>query len=170
MRAAEFLENADIQYSLVTPDQLPTEVIQSIAELIAAGGEVAPGVVMRNLNSAQSIAYASDAGTPVGVIVLKNPLPEYRRKVFAAAGIPNQERNYNTELGYVYLIPRYREQGVAAQLLRLMNRSAPSNSFATTRENNTTINKILQFAGYRVTGRPYPSARGDYNLLLWTKQ
>lgn len=169
MVISQLFENPTVQYNMSGPAQIDPRLLQQLADLIAAGSEVDGSMVLRNLKAAQNIAYATDNGRAVGVIVLKNPVPAYRSKVFAAAGVPEMERNFTTELGYVYLMPEYRPQGVAARLLRLMNRSVQGNAFATTRENNTTINKILQFAGFKVTGEPYASARGDYQLFLWTK-
>lgn len=162
-------ENAQVQYQLSGPDQIDAQTLQALAQLISIGSEVDGTMVLRNLKAASSIAYAMDGQNPVGVIVLKNPVESYRNKVFQAAGVPELEQNYKLELGYVYMLPEYRTQGVSARLLRLMNRSITVPAFATTRENNTTINTILKFAGFKQTGEPYSSARGDYQLFLWTK-
>mgnify|MGYP003349930726 CR=1 FL=1 len=75
MRANEFLlENADIQYAIQSPREIGPETLDALADLIAAGSEVDGSMVLRNLNAAQSIAYATDQGQPVGIIVLKNIL------------------------------------------------------------------------------------------------
>lgn len=169
MRAHQFVtESETTQYNISTPNEIAPEILQQLSQLISTGSEVEMSMVQRNLQKASSIGYALDNGRPVGVIVLKDPVPSYRQKVFQNAGVPELEQRYQLELGYVYVEPQYRGM-VSARLLRLMNRSITSPIFATTRENNTTINKILEFGGYQLTGEPWSSDRGTYNILLWIK-
>ena len=141
-----------------------------LAELISAGQEVTMSVVNRNLASAASIAYALDGDRPVGIVVLKNPVSSYREKVFYEADVPELERNYKLEIGYTYVIQEYRPRGVGINICRKMVNSISTPMYATTREENTTINKLLKFAGFKLTGSPWRSDRGNYNLLLWTKE
>ena len=169
MRAHQFIvESETTQYNVSSPNEIAPEILQQLSQLIATGSEVDMSMVSRNLANANSIGYAIDNGKPVGVIVLKNPVSSYRQKVFQNAGVPELQQTYQLELGYVYVEPEYRGM-VSARLLRLMNRSITAPIFATTRENNTTINKILQFGGYQLTGEPFASDRGTYKILLWIK-
>ena len=92
-----------------------------------------------------------------------------KEKVFHSAGTPELLDRFKLEVGYAFVEPSMRSQGVGIQVLRTMRTKMPAGVFATTRENNTTINAILKFAGFRETGEKYSSARGDYNLILWTK-
>jgi hypothetical protein len=169
LRAHDFItENDTVQFHVSTPNQIQPQVLDSLANLIAQGNEVDPVMVARNLSIAPSIGYAIDNHQAVGVVVLKDPYPSYRTKVFANAGVPEMEQRYQYELGYVYVLPEYR-QYVSARLLRLMNKEMTDPMFATTRENNTTINTILKYARFQPTGEPFPSDRGGYNIILWTK-
>ena len=115
------------------------------------------------------IASADVNGHMVGAVVLKVPNAQYRQRVFEKAGVPELERNYRLEVGYAFVAPGHRASGVSVRLLGAMRNQMPAQVFATTREQNTAINTLLQFAGFRVTGEPYASDRGTYNLLLWTK-
>jgi hypothetical protein len=169
MRSQEFLSES-AETHIAAPAQVDRQTMQQLAQLIATGTEVDMAMVARNLQNAASIAWAEDHGQAVGVIVLKRPVTSYRDKVFAAAGAAELAREYNVELGYTYVDPAQRTQGTSIRLMRTMMRGLSGKVFATTRENNTTINKLLTFAGFKQLGTPYTSERGNYKLFLWVNQ
>ncbi len=145
------------------------EHFDQVANLVASGNEVDMSIAVNNLKKAPLVIYATDPnGKPIGVVVLKDPNPSYRESVFAKSGSENDGR-FRYEVGYVYVVPTYRSTGASVRLIRELARRLTMPVFATTRENNTTINKILQYGGFKQTGNMYSSQRGDYNLILWTK-
>lgn len=165
-----FEVTSPVEIRIAQPAQVPPQTMQQLAQLIAVGTEVDMSMVARNLKAAATIAWAEDNGQAVGVIVLKHPVTSYRDKVFEAAGVAEMAREYPVELGYTYVSPDQRSQGTSIKLMRTMMRSLRGKVFATTRENNTTINKLLTFAGFKQLGEPYMSGRGDYRLFLWVNQ
>ena len=169
MRIKELLESVGSRIRVEPSSAYTPEELEQIAELIAQGGEVNMSLVHQNLSRSPMIASADVNGHMVGAVVLKVPNAQYRQRVFVKAGVPEQERNYNLEVGYAFVAPGHRASGVSVRLLGAMRNRMPAQVFATTREQNTAINTLLRFAGFRVTGRPYASDRGTYNLLLWTK-
>jgi predicted GNAT family acetyltransferase len=172
MRAFEFLfedQTTTIQYHIGNASNISRNVMAQLSQLIAEGSEVDMIVVDKNLRNAESIAYAMDGDQAIGVIALKNPINVYRHKVFIEANVPELERRYNLEIGYAFVKSEYRARGVGVYLCRNLVRSTNAPIFATTREANTTVNKLLQFGGFRKTGDSWTSGRGSYNLLLWTK-
>lgn len=164
-----FENDSPVQYHLARPANINPSLLTDIADLIVAGAEVPSNQVQRNLQQAVNIVWASDHGRTMGVVVLKRPIPSYKDYVFQSAGVANQAQHYNQELGYVYVLPKYRAQGVGAKMLRIMNRNVQQPVFATTRENNRTINTILKWAKFDVTGDPWASSRGNYRIMLWTR-
>jgi len=171
MKISELLNEdiSPVEYYVSSPENINQEVMSHLVDLIAAGSEVGGDKVVRNLQNAANIAYATADGKTVGVIVLKNPLNSYRTKVFTAAGVPELAAKYDQELGYTYVDPAYRDRGVGIFLCRKMSQTITAPIFATTRETNTIINKILQIGRFQKTGHSYQSERGAGNLLLWTK-
>jgi len=172
VRAFEFLtedQTTTIQYHIGNANSINRDVMTQLSRLISEGAEVDMGVVNRNLASAPSIGYAMDGNQAVGVIVLKNPVSSYRQKCFVAAGVPELESRYNLEIGYAFVKEEYRARGVGIYLCRKMVRSISAPIYATTREANTTINKLLQFGGFHKAGNSWKSDRGNYNLFLWIK-
>jgi hypothetical protein len=169
MLIQELLESVDSNVRVEPSSAYTAQELEQIANLIAQGGEVNMSLVHNNLVRSPMIASASVNGQMVGAVVLKVPNAQYKQRVFNKAGVPEQERNYNLEVGYAFVDPAHRASGVSIRLLHAMRNRMPAQVFATTREQNTVINTILKFAGFRVTGQPYASDRGTYNLLLWTK-
>lgn len=149
-----------------SPRNISDDLINKLVVLVAKGGEVAMDVVHRNIKNSSIIAWAESDNKPIAVGVLKNPVDSYRQKVFQSAGKPELANRYKLELGYIYVEPEFRSQGLASDIVKQLSRA---NVYATTRENNSKMNSILQNAGFTQTGNPYASARGDYNIILWTK-
>lgn len=115
------------------------------------------------------IGYAKFNDDIIGVMVLKNPNVEYRKKVFTVAEVPDLMQYYPYELGYAYVIPKYRGQGTAAYLLNELvdNRS---DVFATTREDNVKMINLLKKNSFVQAGNTRKSDRGNYGIVLWIKK
>lgn len=159
--------NEEIQdLKIDSPRNISRDTIYSLADLIAQGGEVGMDLVQRNLENSPAIAWVESDNEPVAVGVLKNPVNSYKQKVFQSAGKPELANRYNLELGYIYVDPDFRNQGLASSIVDALARE---NIYATTRENNPKMISILKTAGFRQAGDPYPSARGNYNILLWVR-
>lgn len=159
---------SEIEYRIYPPSSFGQLTLTRLAELIASGNETNNKNINRNLHNAHAIAFARVDGYPVGVIVIKQPFATYKTKVFAAAGVPELDTEFNLELGYVMIDPRYRGQGVAQKLAGLIS-SIPKPMYSTTRSNNTTMIHILQSMGFTQTGTSFRGESGA-ELTLWTKQ
>lgn len=169
MFLSEFLLESTAQPDLqiATPGQIDPRKFGELVDLIGEGSEVDMRVVERNLQNAAMIAWADVDQTAVGVMVLKNPLAVYKRKVFDSAGVPDLRDQYQTELGYVYVRPQFRGT-TSISLGRLMFRNINKNTvFATCRAENRVVVVSLRHMGFKQLGRTYPSQRGDYQLMLW---
>lgn len=168
MRTGELLlEDTSITYHNAKPSQITDDVLQQILALIENGQQVSMTRVSNNLRRAEMIGYAKFNDDIVGVMVLKNPNPNYRKKVFAE--VPDLIEKYPYELGYVYVIPKYRGQGTASYLLNELvgNRS---DVFATTREDNTKMISLLKQNSFVQAGNTRKSDRGTYGIVLWIKK
>jgi GNAT superfamily N-acetyltransferase len=168
MKIFEITEES-VNYVVEPSTEYSQDQLVQIAALIAHGGEVSAETVLGNLMRAPLIGSAFMGETAIGAVVLKQPNPSYRSKVFASAGVSDLESQFRLEVGYVYVLPEFRHTGAGMRLMQAVNRKLPPNVFATSREENTLINTVLRFAGFKKTGEPYSSARGDYQLLLWTR-
>lgn len=160
------LREASQDIKVNSPRNIPDDLIHKLVDLVAKGGEVAMDVVYKNIKSSPIVAWVETDNKPIAVGVLKTPMAVYRQKVFQSAGKSELVNKYKLELGYIYVEPDFRSQGLASGIVNSLSRA---NVYATTRENNSKMNSILQNAGFVQAGNPYPSARGDYKIILWTK-
>ena len=135
MRASELLvEATGADVRLVPGSSYSRNELAQLTSLIAQGGEVSPDMVQRNLVNSPLVAASFIDQVPVGVVVLKIPNASYKQKVFQAADVADLEASFRLEVGYAFVEPQYRSQGVGTELLRALRTKMPAGVFATTRE------------------------------------
>lgn len=159
-------DSTSISIELVTPQELNVNLKQQVIDLVAQGGEVASNFISTGINRAKLLGIAVDQDRVVAVTAVKQPLTEYRNKVFAAAGVADLADQYPYESGYSYTDSEYRTSGVSARLHREVFRRVNQPMFATVRSDNRVALLGLQRLGFAAIGQPYASSRGDYTLTL----
>jgi GNAT superfamily N-acetyltransferase len=161
--------STNIAIKIATPQELDVNLKQQVIDLVAQGGEVANNFISTGINRAKLLGIAVDQDRVVAVTAVKQPLTEYRNKVFAAAGVADLADQYPYESGYSYTDPEYRPSGVSARLHREVFRRVNQPMFATVRSDNRVALLGLQRLGFAAIGQPYASSRGDYTLTLLVK-
>src|SRR3989338_7075829 len=158
-----------IKHNIVMhPPQVFAETeIQDFMAMVRAGGEVGDTVLEQNVRNAKCLVVARQASCLVGVAALKNPQASYRQSIKAKAGVAVDTQDFPFELGYVFVLPSARRQGLAVKLCRAALAPADGKRvFATARTNNDGMNAILPMFAFSKTGRPYGSVRGGRQLQL----
>lgn len=118
------------------PDELSSQVLDQIKELIREGREVGSAYLRENLQNAFLIGYAADrSGKVVGTVTLKRPKQIYRKKIEHATGL---HLDGYLERGYTSITPGHRRHDVADTLIKgLINRSQGEKVYTTIRLDNT---------------------------------
>ena len=111
-----------IQYFFRKPDEIPTDVLEKIYDLIESGGEVGVSWVKENLKHAFLIGYAVQKDRVVGTMVHKIPLDKYVRRIEEKTHL---ELKGYLERGYTYVRPEYRGLGVGDRLLKGLVEGSP---------------------------------------------
>lgn len=115
------------------------------------------------------IVYAPD-DTMVAVGAAKKPQASYAQRIFLKAGVSGQD-NYEYEVGYIYVLPEYRGHLLSRLLMEaLIDACGDVSIFATTREDNERMIRTNRRLGFIQAGSPFRSERGQYNILLWTRE
>ena len=119
-----------------SPDELSSQTLDQISELIRQGGEVGSAYIRENLQNAYLIGYALDrSGRVVGTVTLKRPRQIYRKKIEDATGLHLE--GY-LERGYTSINPEYRRHDIADTLIKgLIKRSQGEKVYTTIRLDNT---------------------------------
>lgn len=142
--------------------------IQDLMAMVRAGGEVGDAVLEENVRNAKCLVVVRQASCLVGVAALKNPKASYRQNIKAKARAAVDAQDFPFELGYIFVLPSARRQGLAVKLCHAALASADGKGvFATARTNNDGMNAILPTFGFLKTGRPYGSVRGGHQLQLF---
>jgi len=153
-----------------TPSTFSESEIQDFIALVRAGGEVGSTVLEKNVRNAESLVLATLGPCLVGVAALKNPQSTYRNSIHAKAGESVDAENFPFELGYVFVLPSARRLGIGQGLCSAALRAAGNKGvFATARTNNDGMQRLLPLLGFVKLGKPYASARKDYQLQLFIR-
>lgn len=123
-----------------------------------------PGRIRR----ARWLAFHYATGDTVAAIAaLKAPSESYRDVVFKQANARVRPAVYELELGWVFVLPEHRGNGIGMRLCRHLLARAPTSAvFATTRPNNTPMIRILIGLGFTQVGTPYPRRNEELVLYL----
>jgi hypothetical protein len=153
------------------PGKLSPDERAIFQELVLKGDEVYPGGLTKRIEEAKSLISAYSEDRLIGVGALKCPDANYRTKVFAKAGEHcYAASDFLFELGWVYVIQAWRKNGVATGIVgAALAASDGQRIFATSKSRNEPMHKRLAEAGFYLVGKPFPSTRGSYSLVLFVR-
>lgn len=139
------------------PSSCTEEERREFARLVRLGFDGSDEELPDRISNAKWLAFYHSPGDTLAAIAgLKAPTETYREDVFKKAAAHVGSAGYELELGWVFVLPVYRGNRVAASLCRLLLASVPtSRVFATTRPSNSSMIRILLALGFRRTGKPY---------------
>jgi ribosomal protein S18 acetylase RimI-like enzyme len=140
---------------------------REFARLVREGFEGSDEGLDGRIRDASCLAFHYAAGGTLAAIAgLKAPREGYRDDLFKKAEAEVNAGDYKLELGWVFVVPAYRERGIGEGLCRTLLARVPGVCvFATTRPNNVLMIKILDALGFVRVGRPYPR-RGEELVLF----
>jgi GNAT superfamily N-acetyltransferase len=149
-----------MQYEIVTQssDKLSERELDDFIALVLQGGEVTSAKLEERIRKAERLILLSAAGCLRGIGALKKPHATYRRSVASRSGACLPVSEYPFELGWIFISPSYRRQGLASSIVEAAVSVANGGGiFATSRSENIAMHKPLQTHSFIPTGRPYPS-------------
>lgn len=156
--------------SVKMPCECSEEEVTTFEELVGRGKEVTPHGLSGRIKTAKALAFHSVGGQVIGIAALKNPAATRPRKVFRKARAPQNPNDFPFEVGWVFISPEHRGQGLSRKLLKAVLKFARgSGVFATTRSDNVPMQKTLEKCGFVRTGRLYQSERRDNKLCLFLR-
>lgn len=152
------------------PSNCNANELADFKALVLAGGEVAAQGIEDRIRTASRLVFLSVGCCLRGIAALKRPLQNYRKEVSVKSGIPLSEEEYPFELGWVFVMPSARGRRFSLDLTRAALAAADGRGiFATSRTDNIGMHATLARCRFLPVGRPYPSARGKYQLQLFIR-
>jgi predicted GNAT family N-acyltransferase len=150
------------------PAEWAAKTLSEFEVLVREGGEVATAGLADQIANAATLACHHAGNKLVGVAGLKRPRSSYRNKVSVRSGFELSKSAFPFELGWVYVRPEGRGDGLSKQLVAACLAVAGSAGvFATTREVNDPMRCCLAKSGFRRVGAPYKGERGNHWLVVY---
>lgn len=151
-----------------SPKDCTDAELESFEKLVAEGGEVVLAGLKQRVQRAEKLVFIND-GECVAVGAIKNPSAGYKAGVFEKSGVPEKSR-YEYELGWLYVSKAARGKGYGRILMESILASLSGKTcFATTRENNDSMDYLFGQFGFTKLGQPYNSQNGGYSIVLYAK-
>jgi GNAT superfamily N-acetyltransferase len=142
--------------------------IGAFCSFVRQGGEVEAEGLERRVRRSQALVFLYVEGVLASVAGLKRPTVAYRDRVFRQAQASEAASRFKLELGWVFVPPEHRRKGysrVVASAAMTQTDGAPA--FATTRADNTAMQRTLEHLGFARLGDSWTSNRGEQELVLY---
>lgn len=150
------------------PNSLGKDEFEEFKKLVHLCGEVATNGLDKRIQAAHALALVRLSRHLVGVGAIKNPEEQHIKTVSEESKF-ERLKGYGRELGWICVHPEHRGIGLGRLIVKVLLREYKEALWATTRENNFSIHKILSEVGFYWVGESYESEIGDYRLLLWVR-
>jgi GNAT superfamily N-acetyltransferase len=152
------------------PNEYSPGELEEFRKLVLAGGEVAADGLAARINQAAALAFVRAGRSVLGVAALKRPAASYRKSISSKAGVPLSQSAFPYELGWVFVSPKARGQGMSRKLVEaLVSMATEAGLFATSRSNNVAMHRSLERCGFAPIGDLYYSDQGNHKLRLFTR-
>jgi GNAT superfamily N-acetyltransferase len=159
-----------MEICLKQPSILTQEEFDKIRLLVLEGGETDPNFIEDRLCCSALISFVIEEKQIIAVAILKVPDPLYRHRIFEQAQSPEIENMYNYELGYIFVLPDFRGKKISSKLCDLVcGTSSLYGTFATVRQNNNAMRRILEKNHFSITGTGYLNQKKTDYLLLYVR-
>lgn len=152
--------------SLGAPSDFSNEDIGAAAYLIKTGGALPATVakILERIERSRTLGLFCAGSMVVGVVSIKEPYPNYRKKVFTKAEVELSSFSTSPELGYVTVLEGWRGRKLAQKLVEAALGEISEACYATT--DDDSMKAILSKAGFCRQGVEWKGARGLQSL--WT--
>lgn len=163
-------ENTTFTIQSISPRACGAPALEEFQALVLEGGEVDPISLPGLVKAAPVLAVAKSGNTLVGVGGIKRPNSSYRNRVFKSARAQLNARDFEFELGWVYVRPAAQGNRLASRLVQqLMLPLHGVAVYATSRVNNSRMHASLARVEFRREGTPYPSKMNEPELALFVR-
>ena len=160
-----------MQFSLVEkrPADCADAELRAICDLIKKGDEVDPHGLEGRVRRAWLIALGSVENRLAAVAGIKKPDKDYRAGVFRKSASKFEPDHFPVELGWVMVDEKFRRRGLGRRVMDALLGTLNQNVYTTSRATNEPMHALLISYGFALTGNPWRSMRGPYDLVLHVK-
>lgn len=155
----------DLELCCRPPAELPPGRLDQIEALVRAGQAVGTTYVRHNLERAHLIAYALEGSRVVATVTLKNPRPEYLRRLKRRTGL---ELAGFLERGYTSVHPDCSGRGLGTRMVRFLTEQAPGRQiYVVIARHNLAAQAISIRCGTKLVARFFSRTTGqEYGVWI----
>ena len=150
------------------PSACSAEELEAFKQLILTGGEVDAAGLDGRIKAAICLVFHYVENKELGgIAALKAPNDSYKNRVFGRAESPEKPSDFIFELGWVFVVEKYRGRGLSRSLAEEALIPAEGKSvFASTRVDNCPMCRTNTRLGFKRSGNPYRTTRKGRSYFL----
>lgn len=153
-----------------SPDKCSTDELRKFLDLVLEGGEVTPVGLEARIRKAEKLIFSIEGDCLIGIAAVKKPDQSHKQTLFQKARARTNSEQFLFELGWIFVLPSSRGAGVSHTLVEAaLVASDNKGIFATTREDNIPMKKVLISHGFLPHGETYPSNSGKNRIGLFLR-
>lgn len=143
------------------PSDCSVEKLAAFQQLVLAGGEVANAGLEGLINDAICLVFHYTENQELaGIGALKVPRDSYKDKVFKRAKSSEDAADFPYELGWLFVVEKFRGRGLSRQLAETALKLAGGKGvYATTRVDNCPMCRTNTRLEFKRSGEPYRTTR-----------
>lgn len=153
-----------------SPDKCSTDELRKFLDLVLKGGEVTPVGLEARIRKAERLIFSIESDCLIGITAIKKPDQSYKQTLFQKARVSTDCEQFLFELGWIFVLPSSRGAGASHTLVEAALAATDNKGiFATTREDNIPMTKLLISHGFLPHGEAYPSNIGKSRIGLFLR-
>lgn len=153
------------------PACLQEHELNEFEKIVLAGGEVQAYGLRQRLQNAYRLGQIKFEEKVLAVGAIKQSNFTYRKNIFAKAKLTELASRYKFEIGWVYVQPQSRGNGLASQIVASLLDSIPNkDAYATSRATNLPMHSVLLKNEFRCAGEPYESTIADEDIIMFIRE
>jgi predicted GNAT family N-acyltransferase len=151
------------------PSKCSPAELERFLESAQDSGEVSALGLLERIQSAARLIFCESDGILTRIAAIKRPLDSYRFNVSRKAGVKLPQDQFPYELGWVFVAPAARKNGLSVKLVACAVNGLDEQIFATSRADNEAMHRTLRHFGFVAVGNDYASAQGHHRIQLFTR-
>ena len=155
-----------MEYKIGNASEFSEVEIETFKKIVLDEGEVTEETFDGLVDKKPILLFAPDTSNIKAVGALKIPHESYKNKVFKKSGSELVPNDFQYELGWVVSL----KPGLGKIVTEILAKE-DATIYATVREENAKMQHIIKkYGGFKQSGIPYKSDRGDYKNILFVKE
>lgn len=155
------------EFKIDNASNFSKDEIASFKRIVLYAGEVSSATFDGLMEKDPILLFYPNTKDINAVGALKIPNQRYKERVFQKSQSDAKHSSFKYELGWIVCLER--GKGIGQKVTEALANYMPA-MYATVRINNHSMNHILQKFGFKKSGKPYDSSRGDYQNNLFIKE